>query len=148
MAEEFKSMFLKRYFIEGLAHASYLVGDAGEAVVVDPKRDVDDYIADAQASGLRIVAVLNTHPHADFASGFRELAARTGAKIYMSHLAPTRYERVSARDGQRVPIGSLEIEILQTPGHSPDSLSFLVREQGQPVAVFTGDLLFVNDVGR
>ena len=141
-------MFLKRYFIEGLAHASYLFGAGGEAAVVDPKRDVDDYIADAATEGLRIVAVLNSHPHADFASGFPELAARTGAALYTSHLAPVTYERVSARHGQRIPVGPLEVEMLETPGHSPDSLSFLVREGGVPVAVFTGDLLFVNDVGR
>jgi hydroxyacylglutathione hydrolase len=142
------AVFLKRYFVEGLAHASYLVGDGGEAAVVDPKRDVDEYVGDAAAAGLRIVAVLNSHPHADFASGFRELASRTGAKIYTSHLAPVQYEREAACDGQRIPMGSLEIEILETPGHSPDSLSFLVRAQGQPALVFTGDLLFVNDVGR
>jgi glyoxylase-like metal-dependent hydrolase (beta-lactamase superfamily II)/rhodanese-related sulfurtransferase len=141
-------MQLKRYFIEGLAHASYLFGADGEAAVVDPRRDVDDYIADAAALGLKIVAVLNTHPHADFASGFPELAARTGAKIYTSHRAPVKYERVPARDGQRIKVGSLEVEMLETPGHSPDSLSFLVREGGKPTVVFTGDLLFVNDVGR
>lgn len=141
-------MYLKRYFVEGLAHASYLFGADGEAAIVDPKRDVDDYLADAKALGLEIVAVLNTHPHADFASGFREIAARTGAKLYTSHLAPVKYDRVAARDAQRIKVGSLEVELLETPGHSPDSLSFLVREGGRPVVVFTGDLLFVNDVGR
>jgi glyoxylase-like metal-dependent hydrolase (beta-lactamase superfamily II) len=141
-------MHLKRYFIEGLAHASYLVGADGEAAVVDPKRDVADYLADAERAGLRITAILNSHPHADFASGFPELAARTGAKLYTSRRAPVTYDRVAARDGQRIRVGSLEIEMLETPGHSPDSLSFLVREGGQPTVVFTGDLLFVNDVGR
>ncbi|MBM3844726.1 MAG: MBL fold metallo-hydrolase [Verrucomicrobia bacterium] len=141
-------MHLKRYFVEGLAHASYLFGADGEAAVVDPKRDVDDYMSDAAALGLRIVAVFNTHPHADFASGFPELAARTGARLYTSHRAPVTYERVPARHGQRVRVGSLEVEMLETPGHSPDSLSFLVHEGGRPAEVFTGDLLFVNDVGR
>jgi glyoxylase-like metal-dependent hydrolase (beta-lactamase superfamily II)/rhodanese-related sulfurtransferase len=141
-------MFLKRYFIEGLAHASYLFGADGEATVVDPKRDVDDYLADAERAGLKITAILNSHPHADFASGFTELAARTGAKIYTSHCAPVSYARVPAHDGERIRVGSLEIEMLETPGHSPDSLSFLVREGGQPTVIFTGDLLFVNDVGR
>lgn len=141
-------MYLKRFFVEGLAHASYLFGADGEAAVVDPKRDIDDYLAAAEREGLRIVAIFNSHPHADFASGFRELAERTGAKIYLSHVAPAKYERVAARDGEKVKIGSLEVELLETPGHSPDSLSFLVREGGQPVALFTGDLLFVNDVGR
>ena len=141
-------MYLKRFFIEGLAHASYLFGDEGEAAVVDPKRDVDDYIAAADQEGLKIVAIFNSHPHADFASGFRELSQRTGARVYVSHLAPAHYERVAAKDGERVKLGSLEVELLETPGHSPDSLSFLVHEKGQPLALFTGDLLFVNDVGR
>ena len=141
-------MHLKRFFVEGLAHASYLFGADGEAAVVDPKRDVDDYIAEAEQNGLRIVAILNSHPHADFASGFRELAARTGAKVYVSRHAPATYEHEATKDGDRIKLGSLEVELLETPGHSPDSLSFLVRESGQPVAIFTGDLLFVNDVGR
>lgn len=141
-------MYLERFFVEGLAHASYLFGADGEAAVVDPKRDIDDYLAAAKREGLRIVAIFNSHPHADFASGFRELAERTGAKIYLSHVAPAKYERVEAHDGEKVKIGSLEVELLETPGHSPDSLSFLVREGGQAVALFTGDLLFVNDVGR
>lgn len=141
-------MYLKRFFVEGLAHASYLFGGEGEAAVVDPKRDVDDYLAEAGREGLKIVAIFNSHPHADFASGFRELAERTGAKIYISHLAPVQYEHVAAKDGERVKIGALEVELLETPGHSPDSLSFLVHEDGKPTAIFTGDLLFVNDVGR
>jgi glyoxylase-like metal-dependent hydrolase (beta-lactamase superfamily II)/rhodanese-related sulfurtransferase len=141
-------MYLKRYFVEGLAHASYLFGANGEAAIVDPKRDVDDYLADAEREGLRIVAILNSHPHADFASGFCELSQRTGAKVYVSHLAPVKYDRVATRDGDRIQVGSVEVELLETPGHSPDSLSFLVRENGRPVAIFTGDLLFVNDVGR
>ena len=117
-------MYLKRFFVEGLAHASYLFGADGEAAVVDPKRDVDDYVAEAEREGLRIVAILNSHPHADFASGFRELAERTGAKVYVSHLAPAKYEHVAAKDGDRIKLGSLEVEFLETPGHSPDSLSF------------------------
>jgi glyoxylase-like metal-dependent hydrolase (beta-lactamase superfamily II)/rhodanese-related sulfurtransferase len=141
-------MFLKRFFVEGLAHASYLFGADGEAAVVDPKRDVDDYPETAKREGLKIVAIFNSHPHADFASGFRELADRTDAKVYVSHLAPASYEHEDGKDGQHVKVGSLDIELLETPGHSPDSLSFLVRENGQPVAIFTGDLLFVNDVGR
>ena len=141
-------MQLKRYYVEGLAHASYLIGAGGEAAVIDPKRDVDDYLVDAESMGLEITVVLNTHPHADFASGFPELAARTGAKIYTSYRAPVTYDRGLAHNGQRICVGSLEIEVLETPGHSPDSLSFLVWQNGQPTAVFTGDLLFVNDVGR
>lgn len=141
-------MHLQRFFVEGLAHASYLVGADGEAAVVDPKRDVDDYIEEAKHAGLRIVAILNSHPHADFASGFCELAERTGAKIYVSHLAPAKYQHADGEDGAHIKLGRLDVELLETPGHSPDSLSFLVRDNGRPVAIFTGDLLFVNDVGR
>lgn len=141
-------MHLKRFFVEGLAHASYLFGADGEAAVVDPKRDVEDYIEEAERNGLKIVAIFNSHPHADFASGFCELAQRTGAKIYVSHVAPAKYAHVDASDHDRVKVGSLDVELLETPGHSPDSLSFLIHENGKPVAIFTGDLLFVNDVGR
>src|SRR5205085_12305221 len=117
---------------DGLAHASYLFGAGGEAAVVDPKRDVEDYIEEAERAGLRIVAILNSHPHADFASGFCELAQRTGAKIYVSHLAPAKYDHIDEKDGDRIKIGSLDVELLETPGHSPDSLSFLIREESKP----------------
>src|SRR5205823_6988044 len=109
---------------------------------------VDDYLETAAQEKLRIVAVLETHPHADFVSGHVELSARTGAKIYVSHLAPAKYNRVAAHDGEIIRVGSLEIVVLETPGHSPDSLSFLVREHGRPVSIYTGDTLFAGDVGR
>ncbi len=141
-------MLEKRFYLEGLAHASYLIGAGGEAAVVDPRRDVDEYLAVAQAEGMTIVAILETHPHADFVSGHLELAKRTGAKIYVSHLAPATYEHVPARDGDRIRVGPLEIEVIETPGHSPDSLVYVVREDGRPAILFTGDTLFVGDVGR
>jgi glyoxylase-like metal-dependent hydrolase (beta-lactamase superfamily II)/rhodanese-related sulfurtransferase len=141
-------MFEKRFYVEGLAHASYLIGAGGEAAVVDPKRDVLDYIEAAEREQLKIVAVLETHPHADFVSGHVELALRTGARIYVSHRAPATYPHEDARDGQVIPVGSLQIEALETPGHSPDSLCFLVKENGKAVSLFSGDTLFVGDVGR
>ncbi|HYV29415.1 MAG TPA: MBL fold metallo-hydrolase, partial [Candidatus Eisenbacteria bacterium] len=141
-------MFEKRFYVEGLAHASYLIGAGGEAAVIDPRRDVDEYLETAQREKLKIVAILETHPHADFVSGHVELAQRTGAKIYVSHLAPAKYERVPARDNDVIRVGPLEIVVLETPGHSPDSLSFLVREGGKPVSLFSGDTLFAGDVGR
>jgi hydroxyacylglutathione hydrolase len=141
-------IFEKRFYVEGLAHASYLIGAGGEAAVIDPKRDVDDYIDTAAHEKLKIVAILETHPHADFVSGHVELAERTGAKIYVSHLAPAKYNRVPVRDGDVIPIGPLQVQAMETPGHSPDSLSFVVKENGKPVSVFTGDTLFVGDVGR
>jgi glyoxylase-like metal-dependent hydrolase (beta-lactamase superfamily II)/rhodanese-related sulfurtransferase len=141
-------MFEKRFYVEGLAHASYLIGDGGEAAVIDPKRDVDDYLETARRENLKIVAVFETHPHADFVSGHVELAQRSGAAIYVSKLAPAQYARSVLADGDIVRIGSLEFVALETPGHSPDSMSFVVRVAGKPVSVFTGDTLFVGDVGR
>lgn len=141
-------MFEKRFYVDGLAHASYLIGAGGEAAVIDPKRDVDDYIEAAEREKLKIVAILETHPHADFVSGHLELAERTGAKICVSHLAPAKYRRNALRDGDVIRIGGLELVTMETPGHSPDSLSFLAKENGRVMSVFTGDTLFVGDVGR
>src|ERR1051325_6264195 len=141
-------MFEQRFYVEGLAHASYVIGDSGEAAVVDPKRDVDDYLETAQREGLKIVAIFETHPHADFVSGHVELTQRTGASIYISHLAPAKYERKAIRDGDVVRVGSLEIVAMETPGHSPDSPSYLLKHAGKPVSVFSGDTLFAGDVGR
>jgi hydroxyacylglutathione hydrolase len=141
-------MFEKRFYVEGLAHASYLFGADGQAAVVDPKRDVDDYIETAKQHGMQIVAVLETHPHADFASGHLELSQRTGAKIYISHRAAVKYNASASRDGDAIRVGELEVVVMETPGHSPDSLSFLVKEHGAPAAIYTGDTLFVGDVGR
>src|SRR5205809_7261725 len=125
-------MFEKRFYVEGLAHASYLVGDSGQAAVVDPKRDVEDYLETAKREKLKIVAILETHPHADFVSGHVELAQRTGATIYVSHAAPAKYQRQPLGDGDIIRVGSLEIVALETPGHSPDSMSFLARAKGEP----------------
>lgn len=141
-------MFEQRFFVEGLAHASYIIGDSGEAAVIDPKRDVDDYLETARRENLKIVAIFETHPHADFVSGHVELARRTGAPIYISHRAPATYPRTPARDREVVRVGTLEIECWETPGHSPDSMSFVVRVAAHPACVFTGDTLFVGDVGR
>jgi len=141
-------VFEQRFYLEGLAHVSYLIGADGEAAVVDPRRDVDEYLAVAQARGFRIVAVLETHPHADFVSGHVELATRTGAKIYASHLVRAAYEHVTVWEGDTIQVGGLEIDVIETPGHSPDSVTYLVRENDRIVSLFTGDTLFVGDVGR
>jgi hydroxyacylglutathione hydrolase len=141
-------MFEKRFYVEGLAHASYLIGDSGDAAVIDPRRDITEYLETAEREQLKIVAIFETHPHADFVSGHVELAQRTMAPIHISHLAPASYERKPVHDGDVIPVGSLEIVALETPGHSPDSMSFLVRKSGTPISVFTGDTLFVGDVGR
>src|SRR5215213_7229588 len=118
-------MFAQRFYVEGLAHASYFIGDSGQAAVIDPKRDVADYLELAQRQKLNIVAVLETHPHADFVSGHVELAQRTGATIYVSHRAPATYAREAVKDADIIRVGSMEVVVLETPGHSPDSISFL-----------------------
>jgi hydroxyacylglutathione hydrolase len=140
-------MFVERFFVEGLAHASYLFGSNGEAAVVDPRRDVDEYIAAAERHGAKIVAIFETHPHADFVSGHRELAERTGAAIIVSEKLPAKYPHRALQDREEVTVGGLRVQGLQTPGHSPDSMSFYVEDREERV-VFSGDALFVGDVGR
>lgn len=140
-------MFNERFFVEGLAHASYLFGADGEVAFVDPKRDVDDYIAAAALNGAKIVAIFETHPHADFVSGHVELARRTGATIYISETADAQYPHHRLKHGDEIPVGSLRVRALDTPGHSPDSMSFFVEGREQKM-VYTGDTLFVGDVGR
>lgn len=140
-------MFLERFFVDGLAHASYMFGSGGVAAVVDPKRDVDDYLAAAARRGVAIRAIFETHPHADFVSGHVELSERSGAPIYVSKRAPVSYTRTPLHDRQSVEIGPLQVTALETPGHSPDSLSLLVEGEGRR-SLFSGDTLFVGDVGR
>ena len=146
-------MYFAQYYLECLSQASYLVGDevTGQAVVVDPRRDVEDYLADAAAHGLTIVGVLNTHFHADFVSGHQELAAATGAWIGYGRAAETEFEVRSFADGDTVALGDVLLTVLETPGHTPESVSVVVREHaadGVPYAVLTGDALFIGDVGR
>lgn len=143
-------MHFKQFYVGCLAHASYLIGDGGEAVVVDPSRDIDMYLEEAEAHGLEITWVLETHLHADFVSGHRDLAERTGATIGIGAKAEAKYEHHALDDGEEIRVGTLRIRALATPGHTPESLSYLVFEKDaeQPYAVLTGDTLFVGDVGR
>lgn len=145
-------MILEQYYIECLSHASYLIGDesTGRAVVVDPRRDIAEYLDDATKYGLTIEGVINTHFHADFVSGHLELVAATGAWIGFGEAAETDYPIRRLRDGERLSLGEAELEILATPGHTWESISVLVRERHDavPTAVLTGDSLFIGDVGR
>jgi len=152
-------MFFRQYYLGCLSHASYLIGDAasGLAVVVDPQRDVAEYLADAEANGLTIVKVLETHFHADFLSGHLELAARTGAAIVYGAAAAGRAEFPieTYGNGELISLGSdahgLQLEIRETPGHTPESISIVIYPQGangRPYGVLTGDTLFIGDVGR
>jgi hydroxyacylglutathione hydrolase len=144
-------MFFKTYYLGCLAHASYLVGgDDGTAAVIDPRRDVEEYLADAAAEGLRITHVIETHLHADFVSGHLEMARRTGARITMGHAAGARFEHHAARDGDEITLGDVTLRILETPGHTPESITVLASGKGETVPryAFTGDTLFIGDVGR
>src|SRR5664279_722402 len=144
-------MYFEQFYLGCLAHASYLLGSEGDAVVVDPQRDVDIYIEAAQKQGLAIRAIFETHLHADFVSGHGELAARTGAQIYLARAAGATFPHVAVDDGYELKIGKLRLTVLATPGHTPESISLLVtdEEKGeQPWAVLTGDTLFIGDVGR
>ncbi len=144
-------MYFKQFYLGCLAHASYLIGSKGEAAVVDPQRDVDQYIDEAEAQGLKIKYVIETHLHADFVSGHRELAARTGAEIVFGKEAGATFPHRAVNDGEEIKIGKVALRILETPGHTPESISVLVIDSevsDQPQKVLTGDTLFVGDVGR
>jgi hydroxyacylglutathione hydrolase len=145
-------MILEQYYIDCLSHASYLVGDetTGRAVVVDPRRDIADYLADADSKGLTIEGVINTHFHADFVAGHLELAEATGAWIGMGEAAQTDYPIRRLAHGEHIGLGEVDLEILSTPGHTWESISVLVRERpsARPTAILTGDALFIGDVGR
>jgi len=144
-------MILEQHYLGCLAQASYLVVDeeSGVAAVVDPRRDVDLYVDRARELGARIERVLLTHFHADFLAGHLELAERTGATIHMGAAAQAEYEVHGLEDGASIDLGpEVRIEALETPGHTPESVCFLVHERGALHAVLTGDTLFIGDVGR
>jgi hydroxyacylglutathione hydrolase len=146
-------MKFEQYYLECLSQASYLVGDetTGLAAVVDPRRDVAEYVADAQAAGLRIVYVIETHFHADFLSGHLELAAATGAEIIFGAAVEPEFPARLVSDGERVSLGEVVLEFRETPGHTPESISIVVYEHAddrEPWGVLTGDTLFIGDVGR
>lgn len=144
-------MYFKQFYLGCLAHASYLIGSNGEAAVVDPQRDVDQYIEEASARGLKIKYVLETHLHADFVSGHRELAARTGAEIVFGHRAGAEFPHRAVRDGEELRVGNVVLLALETPGHTPEGISWVVIDEADPSAsrkVLTGDTLFIGDVGR
>jgi glyoxylase-like metal-dependent hydrolase (beta-lactamase superfamily II)/rhodanese-related sulfurtransferase len=146
-------MIFHQYFLGCLSHASYLVGDEStrRAVVVDPQRDVSGYLVDADAAGLEIERVIETHFHADFLSGHLELAEATGASICFGQQAVAEFPIERLSDGQRLSLGEVQVEVRATPGHTPESISLVVYERaddGVPYGVLTGDTLFIGDVGR
>ena len=147
-------MILKQFYLPCLAHASYLIGDegTGTAAVVDPQRDVDRYLAFAAEHGLQIKHVFLTHLHADFVAGHLELRDRVGATIYLGAKAQAEYRFTPLSDGSVIEFGRVRLKALETPGHTPESISIIVfdldRSESEPYAVLTGDTLFIGDVGR
>ncbi|HJP93345.1 MAG TPA: rhodanese-like domain-containing protein [Pyrinomonadaceae bacterium] len=144
-------MHFKQFYLGCLAHASYLIGSDGEAVVVDPQRDVDEYLAEAEAHGFQIKYVIETHLHADFVSGHQEIAARTGAQIVFGEKAGVTFAHRAVRDGEEIKIGKVVLRFLETPGHTPEGICILVSDTqapAQPQKLLTGDTLFIGDVGR
>lgn len=155
-------MLLKYFYDQKLAHASYMVGcqRAKVAVVVDPGRDIEQYLAMAEKEGVKITGVAETHIHADYVSGARELADRVGAKLYVSDEGPAEwkyqyldaYDHQLLHDGDQFAIGNIKFDVLHTPGHTPESISFVLTDLGggadKPMGIFTGDFVFVGSIGR
>ncbi len=154
-------MLLRRFYHDTIAQASYMLGcqATGEALIIDPNRDIDLYIQAAEREGVRITGVTETHIHADFVSGAYELAQRTGAQLYLSGAGPADWQYAFAaaanaillHDGDLIKVGNVRVNVLHTPGHTPEHIAFLVTDAAhteQPIGVFTGDFVFVGDVGR
>ena len=147
-------MLLKQYYLGCLSHASYLIIDekTGTAAVVDPQRDIEQYVADAAREGCEIKHVFLTHFHADFLAGHIELRDKCGAKIYLGQRGEAEFAVQKVKDGDRIEFGNVRLEILETPGHTPEGISILVydlaKNKDKPYAVLTGDTLFIGDVGR
>lgn len=144
-------MFVQQFFVKGLAHSSYLLGGTATCAIVDPRRDVDIYLQAAEDMGMKITHILETHLHADFISGHMDLAEKTGAMICAPKAANCRFKHKALRDGDSFQIEDMRINVLETPGHTPEHISYVVTDKsrgGEAVCVFCGDTLFVGDVGR
>ena len=142
-------MIIHQFYDIGLAQGSYIIISGNEAAVIDPSRDPQQYYDFAQQHEARIRAVIETHPHADFVSGHLEISKTTGATIYVSKMLGAQYPHKSFDDGDELVIGKVTLKAMNTPGHSPDSISILLFDDtGKQHALFSGDTLFVGDVGR
>ena len=142
-------MIIEQIYTGCLAQGAYYLESNGEAAVIDPLRDIQVYLERAERNGATIKYIFETHFHADFVSGHVDLARRTGATIVYGPSAKTRYDIHEATDGEEFPLGAVSIQVLHTPGHTPESTTYLLRdEQGNDKAIFTGDTLFIGDVGR
>ena len=141
-------MKFKQFYLGCLAHASYYLGSENEAVIIDPQRDVQQYIDEATGNNQRIKYVIETHSHADFVSGHIELAEKTGAEIIYGQRANTQFPTHKVKDGDELNVGKINLKFLETPGHTPEGITILAQVAGEPLKMFTGDTLFIGDVGR
>lgn len=144
-------MYFKQFYLGCLSHASYYLGSEGEAAIIDPQRDVQQYIDEAEAQGQRIKYIIETHSHADFVSGHVELAAKTGAEIVFGQRANTQFPTHKVSDGDVLKIGRIDLKFMETPGHTPEGITIVANDTSDPAApqkIFTGDTLFIGDVGR
>jgi hydroxyacylglutathione hydrolase len=141
-------MQFRQFYLGCLSHASYYIGSDGEAAVIDPQRDIQQYLDEAASHDQQIKYVIETHSHADFVSGHMELASKTGAQIVYGERANTKFETHKVKDGDTLNVGNVELTFRETPGHTPEGITIIAEEDGQPQKVFTGDTLFIGDVGR
>ncbi len=144
-------MLLKHYFLEKIAHSSYILAGKKSCAVIDPRRDVDMYINEARELGVEITHILETHLHADFVSGHMELAAKTGAKIYAPKSGNCMFDHIPLSEGDSIELEDMRLDVLETPGHTPEHIVYVVTDKSRgdsPVGAFVGDVLFVGDVGR
>ena len=144
-------MKFKQFYLGCLSHASYYIGSNGEAAIVDPQRDVEQYLSEAEVHGQKIKYIIETHLHADFVSGHKELAEKTGAKIVFGEKAKAKFEHLAVKENDEIKIGNVKLKILETPGHTPEGISIIVentKDANEPKKVLTGDTLFIGDVGR
>lgn len=141
-------MKFKQFYLGCLAHASYYIGSEGEAAIIDPQRDVQQYLDEAEANGQKIKYIIETHSHADFVSGHLELAEKTGAEIIYGQRANTTFPTYKVKDGDELSVGNIKLKFLETPGHTPEGITILAQKEGETDKLFTGDTLFIGDVGR
>ena len=141
-------MKFKQFYLGCLAHASYYLGSEGEAAIIDPQRDVQQYLDEAEANGQKIKYIIETHSHADFVSGHIELAEKTGAEIIYGQRADTKFPTHKVKDGDELNVGKIKLKFMETPGHTPEGITILAEKEGEPTKMFTGDTLFIGDVGR
>ncbi len=144
-------MKFKQFYLGCLAHASYYIGSETEAAIIDPQRDVQQYLDEAEANGQRIKYIIETHSHADFVSGHLELAEKTGAEIIYGEKANTQFPTLKVKDGDELTLGKIKLKFLETPGHTPEGITILAENTEnaeEPLKMFTGDTLFIGDVGR